>query len=215
MFGDVIYHRLKYFLTPQLDLYQNVARWLRAKVWNSQSGVRSICDYGCGNGVGSVMLLGAGDNVGTGVPAHFSHQVVVDGIDNDPLAIEFANHVFGHIVTFRNQDWSVTGEPERACFYDAVVCIEVIEHVADPERLLKALRAAVKERGGAAIISTLNHNSQYRKNDAHVGRFCVADFRELVNIYFPGARVTDYLLEHELFDDSSITPMVAVWQDKK
>ena len=40
-------------------------------------------------------------------------------------------------------------------FFDCVVCLEVIEHVMDPEKLLLEIKRVMK-RGGIAIISTPN-----------------------------------------------------------
>jgi 2-polyprenyl-3-methyl-5-hydroxy-6-metoxy-1,4-benzoquinol methylase len=96
-----------------------------------------------------------------------------------------------------------------------VVCLEVIEHVAEPGLLLERLRHSLRDfaHGPATLyLSTLNHNSQYRKNRGHVGKFCLHDFSDLVRTYFPGAVITDYTLTNELEEGSSITPMVAIWR---
>lgn len=192
-FSEVFHHRTKYFLSPQLDMYKNIgARFESAS---------DVLDYGCGNGVGALQLV---------KPIR-----LVLGIDSDPGVVELASSLFGHLsgLGFDAGDWCVAARPISRLF-DLVVCVEVIEHVADASLLLHRLREFTRD-DGAAVISTLNHNSQHRKNPAHVGRWAVAEFRELVRREFPGARVYDYTLDEELSDDSTRTPMVAVWRGKE
>lgn len=196
-FNEVWFHRLKYMLTPQLDLYQHIRKVLQVRRGEK---VLRILDYGCGNGVGTIQL----------------HRMAWDlsGFDKDPLAVDFANCAFGHLCHFRDADYSQNAPLSiRSDWikFDVVVCVEVIEHVEDALVLLSNLRSIVQD-DGFVFISTLNHNSQYRKNAGHVGKWKVADFRETLNRVFPGVRITDYTLESELSDDSTITPMVAVWE---
>lgn len=189
-FREVYFHRMRYFLTPQFDLYRNARKLLDGER-------RLILDYGCGNGVGSVILKRNG------------WEVV--GIDSDSEAIAFAQDSWGHLITFEEGDWT---EPTLLPLsYDAVVCLEVIEHVSHPSDLLANLRRALRTNG-TLILSTLNHNSQYRKNRGHIGKYTLDNFKELVGGSFPGVKLYDYTLENELEPGSSITPMVAVWKGK-
>lgn len=194
-FTHVLYHRLRYFLTPQLDLYQNIARTVieprcqREPIW--------VADYGCGNGFGTITL--------------WRKNCTIFGIDTDRTVVQFANDILGHLVKFEAKDW-LRGKKDPQQKFDAIVCIEVIEHVPKPDQLLAAIRSRLKPNG-LTIISTLNHNSQYRKNRSHVGKFCVADFRSLLRRFFGTVKIVDYTLISEIRDESSVTPMVAVCQE--
>lgn len=196
-FNEVYHHRMRYFLTPQFDMYRNARAYLDEKLSRGPNYQPCICDYGCGNGVGSVML------------SKTDGKWRVSGIDSDDEAIAFAKDAWGHMVHFDRGDWDDTTFFRRLDI-DAIVCLEVIEHVKRPEVLLQSFK---KTLGGSGhlILSTLNHNSQYRKNRGHIGKFCLEDFQELVSQYFPGVRFYDYTLKNELEPGSSITPMVAVW----
>lgn len=189
-FKGIYHHRLKYFLSPQIDLYKNIAK-------KYELCGKMVLDYGCGNGVGSIILK--------------EDTNYVLGIDSDPCVIEFANDVFGHLVDFKECDWS---SEHFKCKFDLICCIEVIEHIEDSRKVLEVFKENLSP-GGIIIVSTLNHNSQYRKNNEHVGKHTVGGFRILMNLYFPGVKITDYQLENDISDDSTVTPMVAVWEKAK
>ena len=202
-FSEVYHHRLRYFLTPQFDMYRIIREFLkREDEEQEQEGrPRTILDYGCGNGVGSVLLLA-------------DPEWKVHGFDSDAGAIAFAHASWGHLAVFMKTDWA---KPEGVLDvswsrnYDAIVCLEVIEHVKDPLNLLISFERSLKP-GGHLFVSTLNHNSQFRKNRGHIGQFCVADFRKLVGGIFPGVEIFEYTLTDELKNDDTRTPMVAVWR---
>ncbi len=210
-FREVFFHRMRYFLTPQFDMYKNIRMRILAEEIapgfprsDSIDEPCSLLDYGCGNGVGSVMLKCNGWRV--------------TGIDSDEEAVAFARDSWGHLAEFKHEDWAVKlGEEgkdydRRYRDYDVVVCLEVIEHVADPTSLLQSLRDSCAD-DARVFISTLNHNSQYRKNRGHVGKFHVEDFRIMCQKAFPGARLYSYDLSEELNDESTLTPMVAYWKE--
>ena len=203
-FSAVYHHRMRYFLTPQFDMYRIIREWLlKKKIAPGFGGDCDVLDYGCGNGVGCVMLK------------HDGWQVV--GVDADGEAVAFAKDSWGHLAEFKHEDWAAAVDEESDAHryrrqYDVVVCLEVIEHVDDSRAMLQILRDSCAP-GARVFISTLNHNSQYRKNRGHVGKFHVIDFRHLVEQFFPGARLYNYDLTEELDDESNLTPMVAVWKE--
>ena len=196
-FCEVFHHRLRYFLTPQFDMYRNVRECIKQQL--GIGGQHDILDYGCGTGVGSVILKYA--------------DWGVMGVDSDAEAIAFASDSWGHLIPFFHENW-VEGMPKYQSKFDAVVCLEVIEHVHHPHELLRNLTAVLRP-GGLAFISTLNHNSQYRKNRGHCGRYTVNEFRRMTEHHMPGVEIVDYELYTLLDDMSSITPMVAKWQRPK
>lgn len=199
-FTEVIYHRMKYFLTPQLDLYKNVRREFIGSYGTS------VLDYGCGSGVGTMILC------------HDKNRVV--GVDCDKDAIGFARELFGHFCEFAVGDWS-TGERYRVEqrtsstgaisleLFSLVTCIEVIEHVETSDVLLANLAHSVVD-DGVVIVSTLNHNSQYRKNEAHMRGYHVDDFEAALAKHFSSVILTDYTLRNKIGTDSTVTPVVAV-----
>lgn len=195
-FGEVIYHRLKYFLTPQFDLYRNVRREF------VHGTSQTTLDYGCGSGVGTILLATPFNDV--------------SGIDCDECAVAFADDAFGHICHFAVADWS-TGSETPSVFlrgqFDLVTCIEVIEHVEHRDALVRTLAEKTKE-DGVCVVSTLNHNSQYRKNEAHVHGYHARDFYALMSKWFEHVILTDYTLRDRLDFDSSITPVVAICRKK-
>ena len=197
-FAPVWAHRFKYFLSPQLDLYKNIAAKFGA--------ADRILDYGCGTGFGLAQLAGAAEINGMSV-----FRIPL-GIDADPTAVVIAESVLGRVARFRKDDWCTRSEVEEyAGQFDLVTCIEVIEHVSSPGKLLKNLVASLSP-GGVIVISTLNHNSSYRKNNDHRSKYNVDSFTELVETQCPMTFITDFKLMDPVDYDSEKTPIVAIWR---
>jgi 2-polyprenyl-6-hydroxyphenyl methylase/3-demethylubiquinone-9 3-methyltransferase len=106
-----------------------------------------IADVGCGPGVVSALLRAAGARVSS--------------VDKNPEILEAARRLFPE-GDFRAQDaeQGLSGVLGEAAF-DAVVSLEVIEHVYAPARYLAQLNALLKP-GGALLLSTPYHG--YLKN---------------------------------------------------
>jgi 2-polyprenyl-6-hydroxyphenyl methylase/3-demethylubiquinone-9 3-methyltransferase len=102
-----------------------------------------VADVGCGGGLLSEALAAAGAQV--------------TGIDLGEKVIEIARlHLYESnlAVDYRMQSSAELAAAEPACF-DAVCCMEMIEHVPDPEALVNDLAAMLKP-GGMLFMSTLN-----------------------------------------------------------
>lgn len=102
-----------------------------------------VADIGCGGGLLSEALARAGANV--------------TAIDLGEKLIQIAKlHLFESNlqVDYRVQSSTELAEAEPALF-DAVCCMEMIEHVPDPVAIVRDLAAMVKP-GGQVFLSTLN-----------------------------------------------------------
>jgi len=108
---------------------------------------KDVLDVGCGGGILSEAMAQRGARV--------------LGIDLAQAVLKVAElHALeaGLAVEYR----AVAAEDlarERPAAFDAVTCMEMLEHVPDPAAALAAIAALVKP-GGDVIVSTLNRNPQ-------------------------------------------------------
>jgi 2-polyprenyl-6-hydroxyphenyl methylase/3-demethylubiquinone-9 3-methyltransferase len=103
----------------------------------------TILDIGCGGGLVCEPLARMGGDV--------------TGIDADPVAIDVAkNHAAdaGLKIQYHNKS-----AEELKTKYDAVLALEIIEHVDDPAAFVKACTKLLKP-GGIIIFSTLNRTAK-------------------------------------------------------
>jgi 2-polyprenyl-6-hydroxyphenyl methylase / 3-demethylubiquinone-9 3-methyltransferase len=111
------------------------------------SGMRALAglrvlDVGCGGGLVCEPLARMGAEV--------------TGLDPSPETIEAArSHAAGQSLEIQYRAGRVEDLAAEARTLDAVVCLEVIEHVPDPGAFLEACAALVRP-GGQILVSTLN-----------------------------------------------------------
>jgi 2-polyprenyl-6-hydroxyphenyl methylase/3-demethylubiquinone-9 3-methyltransferase len=125
---------------PLHDLNPVRGAYVRARI--NLPGAR-VADVGCGGGLLSESLARAGAEV--------------VGIDLGEAVIEVARlhlHESELQVDYRVQSSAALAAAEPGTF-DAVCCMELIEHVPDPAALISDLAAMLKP-GGKLFISTLN-----------------------------------------------------------
>ncbi len=87
------------------------------------------------------------------------------GIDISKNAIKRAKEL-ARFRNFKNVKFKV-GDlnkklPYKNCFFDVILCSEVIEHIKDPEKLIKQCYLKLK-KGGTLIITTPNKNQLIEK----------------------------------------------------
>ncbi|HWK08955.1 MAG TPA: glycosyltransferase, partial [Vicinamibacterales bacterium] len=93
-------------------------------------------------------------------------------LDNDPLYVEMINWRLGHLENLRALQFDLsdtaayeTLKPERV---DTIVCLNVLEHIAPDEQVLRAYYDLL-EPGGHAIILVPAHPSLYGPCDEALG----------------------------------------------
>lgn len=107
---------------------------------------RRVLDLGCGNGSFTARLHEAGYEI--------------TGMDHSSSGIALARRQYPAI-PFSRHDLHDELPPEHAGRYDAVVAVEVIEHLLLPRRLMAAATAALRP-GGSFVVTTPYHG--YLKN---------------------------------------------------
>ncbi len=134
---------------------------------------RKVLDIGCGAGYGSYMMS-----------AHAGDAGVV-GVDIDESTIGYAKKNYeASGLNFMVAD--VTRVPFSDNEFTACVCFEVIEHIENPEELLKEA-ARVLDPSGIFIVSTPNGAVKVssQPNPFHMKEFNLSEFTELIRAYFP------------------------------
>ncbi len=129
---EPMYHRLQHGqVREHLARYRFAAQFARG----------GVLDAGCGTGYGSHMLSAS------------PSAARVLGIDRDARAIARARRYYGGPrVDYARADLDSGALARFGCF-DTIVCLEVLEHLPEPERLLARLDHALAP-GGRLIVST-------------------------------------------------------------
>lgn len=107
-------------------------------------GLRAL-DVGCGGGILSEALARAGAEV-TGID-----------LAGDALAVARAHAEAGGLSIDYRQIAAEALAEEAAGRYDLVCCLEMLEHVPDPEAVVAACARLVRP-GGHVVFSTINRN---------------------------------------------------------
>jgi SAM-dependent methyltransferase len=120
---------------PRLLSY--VGRWGRARRWLPADALR-VLDIGCAFGFGSAAILARGP----------SARVIV-GVERDPDLLARAHRQFPWLAMI---DADAGELPVADSSTDAVLLLDVIEHVAAPERVLAEAHRVLRP-GGTIIVS--------------------------------------------------------------
>ena len=179
---DILWRRLPYMLSPQMDIYKHLSRVLIGK---------------------NVLEVGFG--VGLGVLQYANDAKSVFAIDTSKNAYNFAKNYLPH----PNVTWAMgdVTTPNGAKF-DAVVMIEVLEHIEDWQLALQCIREVLCRRGKLWITSR-NTNANLRKNDLHEREWSAEQFFCNMRSFFGEVELYKYDLSDVLEVETKQTPLVA------
>lgn len=107
---------------------------------------RAVLDVGCGGGILAEAMAHKGARV-TGIDlAEKPLQIAQAHADGQPIDVRYRKS--------SAEDWA-TAHGEH---YDLITCMEMLEHVPDPQAVIAACAAMVKP-GGWVFFSTINRNA--------------------------------------------------------
>lgn len=174
------------------------------------------CLAKAGVGPGQRLIdVGCGDGALSGV-AWRKLRAEVTGIDPSEAAIRHAREQFserGMNGNFMVGSAYATGVPDES--FDAAVCADVIEHVGEPERLLREIHRILRP-GGVLVLTTPVRVSERPFDSFHVQEWFPDAFAAMVERSFgkPERRVLTHpalWLEVQLRGGSRLWNWVRVW----
>ena len=182
--SDILFRRLGYFLSPQLDIYKHIAKEVKGQ---------RVLDIGFGTGFGSLQFVG------------IASEII--GTDVDPGSISFANTYIPGVSFY----WGDIQRPvtHLARDMDMVLLIEVLEHIPDWRAALKNAAECLKP-GGRLILSARNANADLRKNDLHEREWTAQEVIDSLSPFFAKVELFDYTLTNKLSPETRTTPVLAV-----
>jgi len=132
-----------------------------------------VLDAGCGCGYGTNYLAASG-----------AKRAI--GVDISPEAIEYARqHYCAANLAYERMDVTALDFPDET--FDAVVCLEIFEHLANQRRLLAEVQRVLRP-SGRVIVSTPNGRIFSPRgrpiNPWHTREFSRDEFEELLGSYF-------------------------------
>jgi len=147
----ISYSLVYYFYKMKMTIDEMVARELASK---GKGAKIRVMDMGCNRGY-DVFRMSRKFTV---------NSISYVGLDISPIDIEYAKGV-AEKQNLANCVF-VVGNAEKTEFeketFDIVICSELLEHVPEPEKILKEIYRIVK-KGGCAIISTPNADNRLGK----------------------------------------------------
>ncbi len=153
-----------------------------------------------------VLDLASGEGYGSMILAEAASRVV--GVEIDPLAVEHARRRYAapNLTFEEGSALDLQSVPEAS--FDVVVCFELIEHLADHDRLMSEITRVLRH-DGLLIMSTpdrrIYSEASGHVNPHHLRELSEAEFEELLGRFF--AHVT--IFGQQCGMASTITPRSA------
>ena len=135
-------------------LLSHVGRWGRARGW-LPDGARRVLDVGCAFGYGSVAVAAGGP------PGR-----VVVGVERDPEHIERGRELYPWLTVLEGD---ATSLPVPDGCADAVLLLDILEHLGEPEAALAEAHRVLRPRG-VVIVSVPHRGPQYRLDSLNLYR---------------------------------------------
>jgi SAM-dependent methyltransferase len=182
----ILWRRLRYMLTPQFDLYKNIA----PKLKNA-----NVLEVGFGTGFGTLQLA--------------QYATRITAIEPDLEAVQFARQV---IPLANDKIIWLDGDITRELYistYDAVVMVETLEHIKDWRKALANIHGLLKP-GGCLYMTARNRNADLRRNELHEREWTATELSNALGEFFLDVKLYDFTLTNELTADTHITPLIAV-----
>jgi len=151
---------------------------------------------------GKVLDVGCGTGYGTAYLSDYFHGEVI-GIDINNSAIDFAKKYFeSSRVNFKTMDAQNLKFVPKS--FNAIIALEVIEHVDDPEKMLKDIKKILTKKG-LLIISTPNKKIsspglKKLKNPYHKKEFTQEEFEKILERYFSEVTIFGQYYNNSYFE---------------
>lgn len=177
-------------------------------VVNDKGSVKkTVCDVGCGLGIGANILS---------KEARF-----VWGVDISEDNVSFARQMYGSDPRLRFDAFDVRDYPREVAKFDVVSCVEVLEHCVDPEKVIAFIKRIMHPYPRSVAWITLpNRNSPLLqkdkpKNEFHIGEPNAAELYAFLEKHFEFIVLFGPDLEttHDL--DTEVTPLVVKAENPK
>jgi len=164
----LVWNRLRYVLSPQFDIYEQLAKIVRGRV----------ADIGFGSGFGAHLYV--------------TNAKEIVGYETDECAIRFARRAFNiPKMSFGYGDIQKGIDDAGFAF---VTMIDVIEHLAHDKQSLLNIKKMLAP-GGTFICSTPNRLSRYRKSEDHAREYAPKEFEAVLKMAFANVSIRDYKME--------------------
>ena len=132
---------------------------------------KRLLDIGCGDGALTYLLSRNGG--------------FVVGVDISDEALEFAKEKTNETKNIEFTKASVYCLPFEDKYFDHVVLADVIEHLKEPQGMLKEIKRVFNGKGKIIITTPLRYTEE-PLDKMHVQEFFESEFRELLSHYFDG-----------------------------
>lgn len=146
---------------------------------------KKILDLGCGGGSLTYVLSSDGADV--------------TGVDNEELGVKFAEENLDSVdngeLKYRFIQASAYELPFPDQYFDVVVSCEVIEHLSEPEKMLKEARRVLRD-GGKIVLTTPYRSTEVPQDENHVKEYYPGEVLELMRKHFKSAEIK---LTHHAF----------------
>lgn len=187
--GYILPHR-------QRVIYENLA---------VATGRQSIIEAGCGIGLGTSILKRL-DHPFIYKGEEAVHRIAI-GTDFNHDHLYFARQMFP---ACQFDFWDISAGPYPAKLYDAVVAVEVIEHVANYQEALRNLILTCRQE---VWLSTPNRNSpeidpHQPRNPYHVHEFCPEELVALVQPLVSRVELYSWAGLTPVEPNTEVTPLV-------